>query len=498
MAIEPAQKIDSILLVDDEEGIRRVLGLSLAEDGYDVVTAPDGREALILFRQKKPDIVITDIKMPGISGIELLETIKAERPETEVIMITGHGDMQVAIESLKKDAADFITKPISEDTLQIALNRAKKRIAMRIRMAEYMRALEMDVEEEIARLEKSRRRYQQLFDQNPCYITVQDQNLIMLEANRRFLNDFGGQPGMHCYRAYKKMSQPCPECPVMATFRDGQAHQSEMQVTAADGTLRHLFVATSPIIDGDGPVTSVIEMSTDITELRYLQDRFTSLGMHAGSVSHAIKGLLTNMDAGIYLLNSGHRKADQGRIAEGLGIVNQSAARIRRMIMDVLYYTKERPLELEPVKIIQLAQDSAAQFSARLQDKPVSLECRFETALPTIEVDPVALRIALANILENALDACLENGAIRPGHIVFGLRLQSDYIVFDIIDNGVGMDKEALENLFDLFFSSKGSRGTGLGLFVAHQIITQHNGTIHVTSQKGKGAHFRIVLPVCR
>ncbi|MCU0540477.1 MAG: response regulator [Desulfobacterales bacterium] len=94
---------ETLLLADDEEGIRRVLGIALADLGFRVLTAADGAEALETFRREKPAIVLTDIKMPGLNGIELLGRIKAERPDTEVIMITGHGDLELAIESLKLD-----------------------------------------------------------------------------------------------------------------------------------------------------------------------------------------------------------------------------------------------------------------------------------------------------------------------------------------------------------------------------------------------------------
>ena len=83
-----------LLLVDDEEGIRKVLGISLSDMGYDVLTAENGDEALSIFRTQSPPIVLTDIKMPGLDGIGLLQIIKLESPETEVIMITGHGDME--------------------------------------------------------------------------------------------------------------------------------------------------------------------------------------------------------------------------------------------------------------------------------------------------------------------------------------------------------------------------------------------------------------------
>ena len=119
-----AERNDSrILLVDDEAGIRTVLGIALADSGYRVTAAENGEEALRLFRELKPPIVLTDIKMPEMDGIELLQHIKAESPDTEVIMFTGHGDMDLAIKSLKYDATDFVTKPINDEVLEIALKR---------------------------------------------------------------------------------------------------------------------------------------------------------------------------------------------------------------------------------------------------------------------------------------------------------------------------------------------------------------------------------------
>jgi len=132
----------NILLVDDEEGIRKVLGISLADRGYEVATAENGRKALQLFKEIKPPIVLTDIKMPGMDGVELLQKIKEVGPDTEVIMITGHGDLELAIQSLKFDATDFITKPINDDVLEIALKRANERITFRAKLRKYTENLE--------------------------------------------------------------------------------------------------------------------------------------------------------------------------------------------------------------------------------------------------------------------------------------------------------------------------------------------------------------------
>jgi PAS domain S-box-containing protein len=410
-------------------------------------------------------------------------------------MITGHGDMDLAIKSLKMDATDFVTKPINDDAMEIALKRATDRIEMRRRIKAYTDALEKDVAEKQSRLNQSRESYQHLFDQSPCYITVQDRELCITAANRRFTAEFKGSIGMNCFEAYKQRTEPCPDCPVKSTFKDGQSHQSEMLVTAKDGSQRHLFIASAPILDDQGQVSQVIEMSTDITELRHVQDHLAALGLRVSSISHGIKGLLTNLDGGLYLLQSGLDKSDTEKTGEGLEIVKFTADRIRRMILDILYFAKDRPLQIQRTDMRKFANELATAFEGRLHGKEIRFDYRPDPSIGQIDLDTTVMRTALLNILDNAADACREEKSGRESQITFGVRGDEDYHVFDIIDNGVGMDKPVLENLFDLFFSSKGHRGTGLGLFVAHRIITQHQGTIHVSSKKGEGSHFRVVLP---
>lgn len=144
-----------ILLVDDEEGIRKVLKITLESAGYKVLTAPDGETGLDIFVREAPDLVITDIKMPGIDGIELLKRIKHLNPETEVIMITGHGDMDLAVKSLQYEAADFITKPIDSLDLESAIQKAEDRMAISRNIKTYMEDLKILVEEKDKKLNES-------------------------------------------------------------------------------------------------------------------------------------------------------------------------------------------------------------------------------------------------------------------------------------------------------------------------------------------------------
>ena len=146
----------TILLVDDEAGIRNVLNITLSHAGFDVLLAPDGDKGFEMFQAERPDIVITDIKMPGIDGIELLRRIKQTSPATEVIMITGHGDMDLAVKSLQHEAADFITKPIDSEEIEIAVAKAVDRISINERIKVYMNDLESLIREKDKRLDESR------------------------------------------------------------------------------------------------------------------------------------------------------------------------------------------------------------------------------------------------------------------------------------------------------------------------------------------------------
>jgi len=136
-----------ILLVDDEADVREVLSISLSDMGYKVFATENGEKALHIFKEVNPPIVLTDIKMPGMDGIELLRMVKHENPDTEVVMITGHGDMDLAIKSLKYEATDFITKPINVDALEIALKKVHDKIIMKQKLREYTENLEALVQE---------------------------------------------------------------------------------------------------------------------------------------------------------------------------------------------------------------------------------------------------------------------------------------------------------------------------------------------------------------
>ncbi len=120
-----------ILVIDDEVPTLKMFGLLLEALGHEPLAAESGEEGLIRFDRERPDVVLTDIKMPGIDGMDVLRALKEADPRSEVIVITGHGDMELAIEALHLDATDFINKPVRREALEHALARAEERIRLK-------------------------------------------------------------------------------------------------------------------------------------------------------------------------------------------------------------------------------------------------------------------------------------------------------------------------------------------------------------------------------
>jgi PAS domain S-box-containing protein len=516
----------TVLLVDDEEGIRKVLGIALADLGYDVIMAENGRHALELFQQNSPPIVITDIKMPVMDGIELLKTIKERQPETEVIVLTGHGDMDLAIQCLKLEATDFVTKPINDDALDIALKRANERIRMRRQLRDYTENLERLVTEKSAQVVELERRAavgQALdglaeamrhiagdldagfgcFNDLPCFVSLHSPRLEIVAANQRFTERIGAHVGRSSRDLYRTANGENVLSPAEKTFATGQGQRAEARVRLSHGEETAVIVHTAPIRNAAGEVELVLEIAADLSEVRRMQEelrrmqgQLSSQGLMIGSVSHAIKGLLTGLDGGMYLLDSGFSKADLNQVKEGWEIVRALIGRIRRLVLDILFYAKEKELKWERVAALDFARNVADLIAPKLERHHIELVCDFSNRLKEMEVDAGIVRATLTNILENALEACIVDPDRAKRHqIRFKVHAERQHIVFVIEDNGIGMDAETRSKIFTPFFVSKKEEGSGLGLFMASQILQRNHGRIDIDSTPGKGTKVTIRIP---
>jgi len=347
-------------------------------------------------------------------------------------------------------------------------------------------------------LKESQRRYRLLFEEVPCFISIQDPELRIVDTNRSFKENFGDFPGCKCYEIYKHRDEECVHCAVRQTFKDGGIHHSEEVVTSLQGKQLNTLVFSAPIRSVNGQIEYVMEMSTNITPIRELQSQLESIGLLISSVSHSIKGLLTGLDGGMYLVNSGLQKNNPQRIRQGWEMVQRNIERIRGTVMNILYYAKKREPSWEAVAAPALVEEVCGLIEPNAREYGVALLRDIDGGTGEFEADAKAMRSLLINLLENSVDACRVDTK-KPSHAVtVGLKGFPDHLVFEIADDGIGMDRRTREKAFSLFFSSKGSEGTGLGLFIANGIAQAHRGRIGIESELDKGTRFVVKIPRSR
>jgi signal transduction histidine kinase/response regulator of citrate/malate metabolism len=480
---------EKILIIDPDASLAEALALYLERQQFVVDIASFQADARRHFETGGHRIVLADPMVAGReAGPRLLLGFKADAPLTQLIVFSAEELLPRFMEQLGAQALGYLAKPVDSLALDHLLQQAREWISLKHQLQRY--AVQVDT------LQTAQNLYQQLFDEVPCYISVQDRQFRITAANRLFKKDFGTQVGAFCYQVYKHRSTQCPNCPVADTFRDGKPHQTEEIVTSKSGRQYNVLTWTAPIRDERGRITQVMEMSTNITQIRKLQDHLVSLGLMLGSMSHGVKGMLTALDGGIYQLETGLKKQDPVRIQHAFEQVRQMTERIRKMVLEILYYAKSRELQFQPVDLHRLARTVVATVYPMAERNQVPLVTDLDPALGVCEADPNWLQAALVNFLENAVEACAHDRSQTEHQVWFQARPDgADRVCFEITDNGMGMDQETQEKMFTLFFSSKGSKGTGLGMFIAHHVITQHGGSIRVTSKPGEGSRFLIHLP---
>jgi signal transduction histidine kinase/DNA-binding response OmpR family regulator len=476
---------ESIVIITQDPEHGSVLAHILHEYGYQPSNC-DYDDALVTVSVVRPRLAvlgICDCKL----GQDVLKKIRRSFPEIRIIVLVPEEEYQLGLDFLEEGASDFLFKPVSERALRIALDRALTFIEV---------AQERDLLREKNKiLESSHQLCRQLFDEVPCYISVQNRDRRIVRANRQFKLDFGSCLGEKCYEIYKHRTHPCPQCPVEQTFRDGMIHQTEEVVTTRGGKQKIVLPLTAPLKSEIGEINEVMELATDITQIRELQDRLTSLGLFIGSISHGVRGMLTALDGGLYRLEKGIQSNDMELVANGAERVKLMISRIRNSVLEMLYYSKDRDLNIQTLDV-QTFGDGVANFvEPKATKHDIRFQKEFHGSLGRFEIDPEVISAGLVNILENAVDACIEDESKERHVVTFVVEGSKDKVSFIIRDNGPGIDRATQEKMFSLFFSSKGSKGTGLGLYIASDVVHQHGGQIFVDSTLGEGTEFRVELP---
>jgi signal transduction histidine kinase len=237
-----------------------------------------------------------------------------------------------------------------------------------------------------------------------------------------------------------------------------------------------------------------------VEETRYYQamvqaERLAAIGQTIAALSHHIKNILQGLRSGSEILKMGLGDKNDQMVQQGWKIVEKNQGKIYDLVMDMLSYSKEREPAIEDTRINQVVQDVLELVAGRARELGAHIETRLEESLPPVQVDPEGLHRSLLNIISNALDAVEERKKPQVG-VVTAFDNQPGWVRISVLDNGVGIPPQKLDEIFRPFVSTKGAKGTGLGLAVSRKIFREHGGDIVVQSQTGRGSRFIMRLPI--
>ncbi|MFW5837003.1 MAG: ATP-binding protein, partial [Desulfovibrionaceae bacterium] len=372
-----------ILLVDDEAGYRDSVAQRLALRGFSPRTASSGEECMELLAREPAPVVILDVVLPGMDGIQTLRLIKAEHPDTEVVLITGHANTADGVRGIKEGGFDYLAKPVDIDHL-----------AGKVRQAN----------DTVLRREERRR-----------------------EARFR-----------------EKMAQRMAEA-----------------------------------------------------------ERLSALGALAAGVAHEINNPLAIMieEAGWMedlLADDPCDKANLQEFSRSLAQIRQQGRRCKEITHNLLHFARKASSRTQEMNVNDMVLEIARLMDKRISDANVSLDTDLLPDLPDITASPTQMQQVLMNLINNAL-AALEN---RGGRILVSTSLAEhpqagSCVLLQVEDDGPGIPEEYRKRIFEPFFTTKPvGKGVGLGLSICYGIVTKMGGDIEVQSASGKGAAFRVFLPL--
>jgi signal transduction histidine kinase len=223
------------------------------------------------------------------------------------------------------------------------------------------------------------------------------------------------------------------------------------------------------------------------------RERLAAVGQALSSVAHCIKNTLNTVAGGTYIVDLGLRDDDLAKVGKGWDMVKRSTGFMAQLVKDILTYCRRGGLSRTKTDVGQLLRETLSMAEQPALEAGVELSLSVPEDLPPVEVDPVALKRAVLNLLVNAVEACSEGCQVQASAEVAG---GGERLRLLVSDDGPGMPEEVRQHLFEPFYTTKGNKGTGLGLALVKKVVDGHRGSIEVQSGVGEGTTFVILLPV--
>jgi signal transduction histidine kinase/DNA-binding response OmpR family regulator len=544
-----------ILVVDDEEQVVAIFRDLLTQQGYDVVASDNGDDAIAKVTSEKFDLVLTDINLPGVDGLEVVRAAKAADKDTVVILITGYASTTTAIDALRQGAYDYITKPFDLWETTKAIERG---LESRLLVVENRRLIEqleeanaeLQQHEEILsrKVERATDRMASLYEagkamslslslQSTCEVVVaQAARLTGARACLLFLHDAGsddyaaeaavgvsedrfrrlrfsmgiGYHGQVVQNAAPALLTDLSEAVgVEGVLADLRADNAVIAPLTSNESVMGTITALDH--EGEGAFTTddqevLMMLASQATialtnailyertkELDRLKSEFVAV------VSHEVRTPLTSIKGSLELLGDGrfHKLPPPQR--ELLGICQANTERLISLINDILDFSKlessKLSLNFEPVDVGHVLIEAVENIRNLAAMKGLEIEVKLDPSAGKVEADPMRVGQVATNLIGNAIKFSPEKGRIE----VFASGDEGKVTV-SVKDYGRGISTRDQNRLFQRFAqldssTTRKAGGTGLGLVISKGIVEQHGGSIWVESALGQGSTFSFSLP---
>jgi len=473
-----------ILIVDDDPALLEALpaAIELRMEGIEIDTAETADAALERIRIVDHDAIVTDIKMPGMDGLALLAAIKQLRPRTPTLLITGHGEHDLAIQALRGGAYDYVAKPIDRDYFVASLARALQ-----------VRQLDRQVEEQRVALERHARVLEHVDD---GVFLVDGAEVIQhwnLAAEAILGIPRQAALGRSAGEVLPNWDAIAPLVPVAKTPGPGSQQAATVPVELDE---RELWLSISGVEFADGTVYAF----RSLTEERALDEL---KGEFVATVSHELRTPLAAIYGSAQTLRERRQDLDDASQQRLLKVIVQESERLTRVASDILLAGRldmgALKLAEEQIDIVPLAREVADEVgTTKLGNGELAIEVVATTAAAPFAGDRDRLRQVLINLVENAVK-------YSPGGGKIEIRVESDdgRLRLAVQDTGVGIAQGEQRRIFGKFYRvdpnlTHGVGGTGLGLYICRELVRRMNGRIWVDSREGHGSTFFVELPAAR